>query len=658
MAKLYKVISQTNGTVIPALSFTGQDFVFTYDSGHNEGSYTVEFLCDDVSKGRYVVNVHRPTARLFDLTSNQYLACPFAGDFEFDGTTYNLPSQYLNLKIAIEAFYNVGIGFDNVSCLFFKTGGAGQIPVDGKIPVVYGAASSLNSLVDNGNGSFTFTDNLGGQETIEVCELIDDGGCRPKINISANGETFEFVPGGSGTNKTYDPPFATTGEVNTALTAQTAAFVASQAAQDAQISWLQSGQSAAAAVLTQHDAAIVANNAKKRAWTKEGDVQATNSEDVDVSDNVFHLGKTFIGANVDDGTGRKLQVNGGISVNGDSKIGHFLTKTYKTANGYTKIFEFEDLLYQSFFLQLIITNDAGSFFESLINCRIHGDTYGNGAGFDIYNVFANSNNNNRDMPFGVELIAVKRANKVELWFLPTASDDTVSFIAQSTSLQGFSTVNFNFDETQNSLTDPVLGATVLYDSRNNNQLFTTFVKGNVGVRTTNPMYPLHVNGTVAASAFVTTSDERTKENIEKIENGGSSKMIRQLPAIVEFEFKKEYCNESNEGKRIRGFLANQMPKSLTQTVEIKPFERVEFDEKAQNFLCVEECEAAKKEHDLRQSQLEELHQENAKLNDGLMVIDLTQLLFTTAAALKETIIKNEKLEARIAKLEALIGKRL
>jgi hypothetical protein len=102
--------------------------------------------------------------------------------------------------------------------------------------------------------------------------------------------------------------------VNTALTNYADAFNLSQTAQDAQIGNLQSGQTAAAGVLSAHDASIIALQDKKRSFSKVGTTQATNNDDVLVGDDVFHTGKTIIGASTDDGTGQKLQVDGGASV--------------------------------------------------------------------------------------------------------------------------------------------------------------------------------------------------------------------------------------------------------------------------------------------------------------------------------------------------------
>lgn len=430
--------------------------------------------------------------------------------------------------------------------------------------------------------------------------------------------------------------------VNTALSNYANAFNASQDAQDAQIGNLQNGQTAAANVMSQHDTSISDLKAKKRAWGK-GVQQTTNNDDVDVADTTFRLGKTYIGSNADDGTERKLQVDGGVSVKGDSKIGNFFVKQVKLGEGYFKILDFSDLDYQSFFLQLAVFNDSGSRQESLINCRIHGDTYGYGSGFEIYSIYSN-NQSTSIFPNGIDIFCIQKNGKIEIWAYSTEVDNGISFTAQSTSLQPGNTLNFNYGTTETATSDPSVGANVLFDSRLNLQNHIFFVNNKLGISTSNPLYSAHVNGTVAATSFVTLSSAKSKEKEKFLKVGEASKLIMALPRPVEFQFKDEYANDENRGKRQRGYIADNMPELFTKTTTVEPFVKADFDKSESDFESEADYEKAQRQWEDYQNQSFEAYQKNFEKNDGLKVIALEQLLFTVAASLQEALFRIEKIE--------------
>ena len=173
----YHVISSTGGSVLPTSSQTGKDFQFSYDLDTHNGSYVVEVLCDGKKRGTYTVHVSRQTAQLFDLNQNILLGLPFFGDYIFNGSTYHLPVDYTNFIAAIQGFYGVTVGIDTAHGLFFKTGGLGQLPSDGKIPVLFAHSLTLEGIHDNSDGTFTYFDRMGNDTSISVCKLLGDGDC-------------------------------------------------------------------------------------------------------------------------------------------------------------------------------------------------------------------------------------------------------------------------------------------------------------------------------------------------------------------------------------------------------------------------------------------------------------------------------------------------
>lgn len=90
--------------------------------------------------------------------------------------------------------------------------------------------------------------------------------------------------------------------------------------------------------------------------------------------------------------------------------------------------------------------------------------------------------------------------------------------------------------------------------------------GNVGIGTTSPTYPLHVNGaTYCTSGTWAGSDISLKKNIEPIKNGVS--LIQGLQG-VRFEWKREEFKDRNldDGKQI-GLIAEDVEKVLPELVK-------------------------------------------------------------------------------------------
>ncbi len=97
--------------------------------------------------------------------------------------------------------------------------------------------------------------------------------------------------------------------------------------------------------------------------------------------------------------------------------------------------------------------------------------------------------------------------------------------------------------------------------------------GNMGIGMSNPSAlpseKLHVNGLIRATdaSIVTTSDERTKQNITKVDIATSLERIKKLE-LVDYRFRKEYADAHGVDESVRrGFIAQQvgvvMPNAVT-----------------------------------------------------------------------------------------------
>ena len=105
-------------------------------------------------------------------------------------------------------------------------------------------------------------------------------------------------------------------------------------------------------------------------------------------------------------------------------------------------------------------------------------------------------------------------------------------------------------------------------SSNNGTSFSDaiFVRenANVGIRGTLPSFPLDVNGSVRATSFITSSDERLKTNIQSV--GNSLSKISELRG-VRYEFNQTYARRggTETGSKI-GFVAQEVQKVFPELV--------------------------------------------------------------------------------------------
>jgi hypothetical protein len=76
--------------------------------------------------------------------------------------------------------------------------------------------------------------------------------------------------------------------------------------------------------------------------------------------------------------------------------------------------------------------------------------------------------------------------------------------------------------------------------------------GNVGIWTTEPAYPLEVNGDIGAQDFIQTSSRKYKENIREIDVEEAVEAVKNLTPV-------HYNFKTNKGEKKVGFIAEEVP---------------------------------------------------------------------------------------------------
>ncbi len=84
------------------------------------------------------------------------------------------------------------IGYDSTSCCLFV--GNGVDPYSALCKICVAEPETITTLVDNGDGTFTYTNETGTPVTIDVCDLVEDAGILPSLTTTDN-VNFTFNDG-------------------------------------------------------------------------------------------------------------------------------------------------------------------------------------------------------------------------------------------------------------------------------------------------------------------------------------------------------------------------------------------------------------------------------------------------------------------------------
>jgi hypothetical protein len=160
---------------------------------------------------------------------------------------------------------------------------------------------------------------------------------------------------------------------------------------------------------------------------------------------------------------------------------------------------------------------------------------------------------------------------------------------------------------------------------------TILTNGNVGIGTTSPGYPLDVNGNVRATAFISTSDRRAKENIETLDSQDSLRKISSIRP-VSFTWK-------SDGTQDMGVIAQELRSVYPEIVMQNPDGTLAVKYNSLIAPLLSSVQTLDQKNQLLESQGLELQRKNQLLE----------------AKDKDLELKNKDLESRIKALEEKIG---
>lgn len=430
----------------------------------------------------------------------------------------------------------------NVNYTFIHNNGAPATAVAVSfVPASSGNTTNLNSYVIDPNGATWYIDQDGNAIKVEHkaatiasvdapfnWNLATQSGNVPKaakIFIAGSGKNFEFRSGDGTPPEVYNPPFVATTDFDDAQLVQDVAHT------------------------------TLANT--ERAWAKAGDLQATNAEAVLVSDDIHHTGKVKVGLNADDGTGRQLQVAGGVSVTGLSKYSNVFSGRIPSTSPsqYVKLFEISGD-YSGICLEITMGTYISTNKEVfLIN---YTPTYG---------ILVNSVKRDYSAFYNFSIIVTEDSpGFFSLYVLTPASYSNIIYnIYYSGDYTGASTPNFN----------PILTAippiNVVYDSSLdfNSMILKVPYSGianpiKVGINK-DPTEALDVNGNVQGNtarffSYVTLSDGKAKDILGTISAEQAQRFVELFPDAITYKYKDDYAPDGIKDKLFVGFDAMEVEK--------------------------------------------------------------------------------------------------
>ncbi len=173
--------------------------------------------------------------------------------------------------------------------------------------------------------------------------------------------------------------------------------------------------------------------------------------------------------------------------------------------------------------------------------------------------------------------------------------------------------------------------TIISSKGSNNMSTKMIIKGatgEVGIGITSPSYKLHVNGTVAATSFHTTSDIKLKNIFGKIKGSDILQKYQQIN-LYSFSYKQEdSLGIGNKHLKI-GIIAQEVDKVFPELVSTTEENIKSVDYSALAITSIEAIKELKREIDIKREEIEELKRLNEQKNNEYLqlITDLSKRIY-------------------------------
>ena len=158
------------------------------------------------------------------------------------------------------------------------------------------------------------------------------------------------------------------------------------------------------------------------------------------------------------------------------------------------------------------------------------------------------------------------------------------------------------------------GGLQIYNSDVSTSIFCRQTNSYVGIRTTNPLYPLHVNGEAAKSsgttAWVVSSDVRLKNILGKYEKG-LNEIVELQP--VRFTYQKDNPRQLPSDKEQVGFIAQEVKEIFPEAVTEGTDGYLDFNIHAISVAMINAIRELKAENEKQKAEINKLEDRISKL---------------------------------------------
>ncbi len=162
------------------------------------------------------------------------------------------------------------------------------------------------------------------------------------------------------------------------------------------------------------------------------------------------------------------------------------------------------------------------------------------------------------------------------------------------------------------------GGLQIYNSDVSTSIFCRQTNSYVGIRTTNPLYPLHVNGEAAKSsgttAWVVSSDVRLKNILGKYEKG-LNEIVELQP--VRFTYQKDNPRQLPSDKEQVGFIAQEVKEIFPEAVTEGTDGYLDFNIHAISVAMINAIRELKAENEKQKAEINKLEDRISKLENKL-----------------------------------------